>query len=36
MVECLTGLEIEVVAFGIAHEQPLLFEQPADACADGV
>ena len=30
------GLEIEVVALGIAHEQPLSFEQPGDACADGV
>ena len=36
LVECLTGLEIEVVALGIAHEQPLSFEQPGDACADGV
>lgn len=30
------GLEIEVFALSVAHEQPLSFEQPGDACADGV
>ena len=35
LIECF-GLEIEVAALGIAHEQSLALEQPGDARADRV
>ena len=36
LVECFAGLEVEVLVLGVAHEEPLSFEQPSDAFADGV
>ena len=36
LLECFAGLEVGVIVFGVAHEEPLSFEQPSDASDDGV
>ena len=36
LVDCFSGLEIEVVVLGVTDEEAVSFEQPGDACADGV
>ena len=28
MVECVAGLEIQIILFGVAHEEAVSFEQP--------
>ena len=36
LIEHLAGLDVEVVAVGVAHEEALAFQQPGHALGDAV